>query len=167
MEEILSLIDKYQVWVIFAIIFFSLLLLIFIIIQGVIIGRWKKKYYSLMGDKDYNSLEEMLSGHNVQVGKILENVEEILEKQKYVGDKLEHCVQRVGITRYNAFNDMGSDLSYSVALLDGKNNGVVMSGIFGRDFCNTYAKPIENGESTYMLSAEEILALDRAKRSNG
>ena len=51
MEEILSLIDKYQVWVIFAIIFFSLLLLIFIIIQGVIIGRWKKKYYSLMGDR--------------------------------------------------------------------------------------------------------------------
>ncbi len=167
MEGILSAIDRYQEWIILASIVFSLLLLIFIIIQGIIIGKWKRKYYSIMGGKDYKSLEEMLGGHNAQVGKILENVEDILNRQKYIDDKLEACVQRVGIVRYNAFNDMGSDLSYSVAFLNGKDNGVVMSGIFGRDFCNTYSKPIENGESTYMLTAEEVLALDRAKRSNG
>jgi hypothetical protein len=166
MEQILDLVEQYQVWIIFGVALFSLLLLIFIIIQGIVIGKWKKKYYNIMGGKDYKSLEDMLVEHNVKVGKILDNVEGIVDKQKIADKKLENCVQRVGVVRYNAFNDMGSDLSYSVAFLNAKNNGVIMSGIFGRDFCNTYTKPIENGESTYKLTAEEVLALDRAKKSN-
>ena len=57
---------------------------------------------------------------------------------------------------------MGSDLSYSVALLDSHNNGVVMSSIFGREDSRSYVKPIENGTSTYQLTAEEEQALREA-----
>lgn len=119
-----------------------------------------------MGGHTFSSLEEMLTEHNHQVGKILENVEDILNRQKRVDRKLDFCVQKVGVVRYNAFNDMGSDLSYSISLLDGNNNGVIISGIYGRDFCNTYAKPIVNGQSTYKLTAEEILAMDRCQKDN-
>lgn len=166
MEQIWTLVEQYQGWIILGTVLFSLLLLILIIVQGILIGKWKKKYYTLMGGKDYKSLEDMLVDHNGQVGKILDNVESMVEKQNILDKKLEFCVQRVGVVRYNAFNDMGSDLSYSVALLNAKDDGVIISGIFGRDFCNTYSKPIENGESTYKLTAEEVLALDRARKSN-
>lgn len=119
-----------------------------------------------MGGKNYKSLEEMLTKHNHQVGKILESVEDTLERQKRVDQKLDLCVHKVGVVRYNAFNDMGSDLSYSIALLDGNDNGVIISGIHGRDFCNTYAKPIVNGKSTYKLTAEEVLAMDRSQKES-
>lgn len=166
MGQIFALIEQYQGWIIVALIIISLLLLIFILSQAILIAKWKKKYYNMMGRKDYNSLEEMLMEHNVQVGKILDNVGDIVENQKHIDKILRFCIQGVGVVRYNAFNDMGSDLSYSIAFLNAKDDGVIMSGIFGRDFCNTYAKPIENGQSTYKLTAEEILALDRAKKSN-
>lgn len=166
MEQILAIVEQYQVWIVLGMVLFSLLLLIFITLQGIVIGKWKKKYYNIMGGKDYKSLEEMLIEHNVKVGKILDNVDFVVENQKAAEKKLEFCVQRVGVVRYNAFNDMGSDLSYSVAFLNAKDDGVIMSGIFGRDFCNTYTKPIGNGESTYKLTAEEVLALDRARKSN-
>lgn len=74
-------------------------------------------------------------------------------------EHLHKCVQQVHTVRFNAFDNTGSDLSYSVALLDEDNNGVVISSIYGRDESRTYAKPIVNKESTYKLSKEEIQAL--------
>lgn len=73
-------------------------------------------------------------------------------------------IKKVGIVRYNAFNDVGSDLSFSIALLDSNDNGVVLSGIYGRNDTATFAKPIEKGQSNYPLSAEEIQAIERAKK---
>ena len=65
-------------------------------------------------------------------------------------------------SRYNAFKDTGSDLSFTLALLDEKNDGIVLNGIYARDSSNIYAKPIEKGESKYILSNEEKEAINRA-----
>ena len=75
---------------------------------------------------------------------------------------MESCVQKIGIVRYSAFRDTGSDLSFALALLDEKNNGVVLNGIYSREMSNIYAKPVENGESTYTLSEEEKQAINKA-----
>ena len=69
------------------------------------------------------------------------------------------------MVRYNAFRDTGSDLSFTLALLDENNNGVVLNGIYSREMSNIYAKPIENGKSTYTLSDEEQKAIERAINS--
>ena len=69
------------------------------------------------------------------------------ENQQAMREQMKGCVQKVKLMRYNAFADTGSDLSYSLSLLDENNNG-------GEDN-RTYAKPIENGKSTYNLSEEE------------
>ena len=63
------------------------------------------------------------------------------------------------MVRYNAYKDTGSDLSFTLALLDRNNNGVVLNGIYARDMSNIYAKPIENGMSKYVLSNEEKEAI--------
>jgi len=81
-------------------------------------------------------------------------------------NKIEHqmkqCVQKVGVVRYNAYKDSGKDLSFAVALLDEKNNGVVFNGIYSREMSNIYAKPVINGKSDYTLIEEEQQAINKA-----
>jgi len=77
---------------------------------------------------------------------------------------LEYCVQKVAVVRYNAFHNVGSDQSFSVALLDIGDNGVVISGIYGRDSSTTYAKPVRGGASDYVLTDEEEDAIALARK---
>ena len=75
------------------------------------------------------------------------------------------CVQKVGLVRYNAFKDVGSDLSFAIALLDRNDNGVVLNGLYGSESSNIYAKPIKNRKSTYQLSDEEEYAIEIAEQN--
>ena len=77
---------------------------------------------------------------------------------------LDVCVQKVGIHKFNAFHNVGSDQSYSIALLDKSDNGVVISGIYGRDSSTSYAKPVNAGVSEYVLTDEEENAIALARR---
>ena len=76
-------------------------------------------------------------------------------------DSLNHF-QRMGLVRFNAFDNTGSDLSFALAMTDAARNGFVLSGIYGREESRVYAKPIVEGESTYMLTKEEKQALQAA-----
>ena len=84
---------------------------------------------------------------------------------KNIDEDLSKCIQKIGIVRYSAFKDTGSDLSFAVALLDENNNGVVFNGIYSREMSNIYAKPVENGNSKYTLSNEETEAIEKAVKS--
>ena len=75
--------------------------------------------------------------------------------------------KKFGIYRYNAYKDTGSDLSFTLALLDENNDGVVLNGIYSREMSNIYAKPIKNGNSTYKMTDEEKEAIKRAIGSSG
>ena len=85
---------------------------------------------------------------------------------KELDNKTKNCIQKVGIYRYNAYKDTGSDLSFAVALLDEENSGVVFNGIYSREMSNIYAKPVEKGNSSYTLSDEEAEAINKAINSN-
>ena len=102
-----------------------------------------------------------------KVDKVEKQNIEINEYCKSLDTQLEGCIQKIGIIRYNAFKDTGSDLSFALAMLDDKNNGVVMNGIYSREMSNIYAKPVENGKSNYTLSEEEKMAIDKAINSKG
>ena len=78
---------------------------------------------------------------------------------------MENCIQKIGLVRYNAFKDTGSDLSFTLALLDNKNTGIVLNGIYSRETSNIYSKPVEKGTSTYTLSDEEKQAIQKAINS--
>ena len=79
---------------------------------------------------------------------------------------LTSCVQKVSIVRYNAFSNVGSDLSYTIALLDNDDNGVVLSSLYGRESSTTYAKPIQSGHSQYVLTEEEESAISIARKKH-
>lgn len=81
-------------------------------------------------------------------------------------DLLRGTISRVGMIRYDAFEDMGGALSFSAALLDEDAHGVVISAINGRSETRCYAKAIKNGESEHNLSTEELAAIDAALNGN-
>jgi hypothetical protein len=85
---------------------------------------------------------------------------EILEK------KSKFNFQKIGLVRYNPFSDVGGNQSFSLALLDANNNGMVLTGLFGREGNRVYGKPIKNGESEYSLSEEEKKAIEKAIKTN-
>lgn len=124
--------------------------------------RMKKRYKKMMTGVESGNLERMLIGHIDEVHRVVEKNTELEVENQKMGNLLQQALTRVGMVRYRAFEDMGGDLSYAVAMLDGHNNGVVLSSVFGREGSQAYAKPIENGSSTYKLTEEEQQALREA-----
>lgn len=85
------------------------------------------------------------------------------EIEKIRKDDLVH-LQKVGLVRFNPFNETGGDHSFSIALLDGKNTGFVLTGLHTRERTRIYIKGIEKLKSKYELSKEELKAIDKAKK---
>lgn len=122
-----------------------------------------KKYKNFMVKLgNGKNLEEDLETYMYRVNKVEKQNAEITNQVDLMDKDLRKCIQKVGIVRYNAFKDVGSDLSFALALLDEQNNGIVLNGIYSRDMSNIYAKPIENGKSKYVVSEEEAQAIQKA-----
>lgn len=113
------------------------------------------------------NLEEDLENYMYRVDRVEKQNVEISNQIKNLDNDLEKCIQKVGIVRYSAFKDTGSDLSFALALLDENNDGVVLNGIYSREMSNIYAKPVEKGKSTYTISEEEAQAIQKAISSDG
>ena len=80
--------------------------------------------------------------------------------------RVSSLVGTVGLTRYDAFPDIGGQLSYSAAFLDEAGDGVVLSTINGRAEARSYAKPVRGGSSDHNLSEEERAAIAMALGAN-
>ena len=76
--------------------------------------------------------------------------------------KLEAAYQKMGLVKYDAFNQMGGQLSFSLCLLDDNNNGFIINSVHGTDGCYSYTKEIKAGESAIDLGEEEAEALSIA-----
>lgn len=126
--------------------------------------KYKKFLEKLGNGKD---IEEDLETYMYRVEKVEKQNNEILNYVKTLDEDLTRCIQKVGMVRYNAFKDTGSDLSFTLALLDEHNDGVVLNGIYSREMSNIYAKPVKNGTSTYTMSDEEKQAVQKAMSSDG
>ncbi len=73
------------------------------------------------------------------------------------------ALQHVGLVRFNPYHDTGGDYSFAVALLDAAGNGVVVTGLYHRDRCRVYAKPVRGWESSYELIDEERESIEAAR----
>ncbi|MBZ9572058.1 DUF4446 family protein [Patescibacteria group bacterium] len=93
------------------------------------------------------------------------NFEKLSEELEKLKKESEFSLQKVGIVRFNPFSGVGGDQSFSVALLDKSNTGVVVTSIYGREGNRVYAKSIEKGNSQHPLSDEEKEAIERAIKS--
>ena len=130
--------------------------------------------YARISKMNKNNKEFMQKlGTGKDIGEDLNNyMERIIELEqalsethsycKQLENKMKDCIQKIGVVRYNAYNDAGNDLSFAAALLDEKNNGIVFNGIYSREMSNIYAKPIIDGKCEYNITKEENEALNKA-----
>lgn len=146
-----------------AIMVIAILVLIVLVSMLIIrINRLVTSHKSLMYGQGGKNLENMLEEYLSKI-KTAEAKVNLLET---LCRKLEEyalkSIQNMSLIRYNAFENMGSDLSFSAALLDMSGDGFVISSINNRDETRVYAKPVKGSKSNYHLSSEEVLAINKA-----
>lgn len=154
----------------------NFLLILSIMVGILIIGFIAVLYSNIKLKNKYNkfmkkigngkNIEEDLENYMYRVERVERQNAEIISYCKNLDDEVAKCIQKVGIVRYSAFKDTGSDLSFAVAMLDENNDGIVFNGIYSREMSNIYAKPVKNGNSEYTLSEEEKEAIRRAIETN-
>ena len=166
MENTISLIgdyiSSYNTEVIIGLGIGLFVLLILNIISLFKIRSIKKQYNKMAQGMKGINLEELLIHTSQDLDGIKGDIVKLDENIQSLRTKLTFAIQKVGFMRYNAFGDMGSDLSFSIALLDNFSNGFVLTSIYGRDNNVCYAKPIILGKSKIQLSSEEIMVIDKA-----
>jgi len=143
-----------------------LLALIIFISINIKLAKMNKRYSKMMKGMEGANIEQLLLAHIEEVQQTVRKVDSLANDCQRLESISKECVQKVGIIRFNAFENMGSDLSFAIALLDYQNNGVIVSSIYSRSECHTYAKPIIAGNSSYFLTEEEKQALVQAINKN-
>jgi hypothetical protein len=137
----------------------SLILAVCLIVLSVKLSSMRKRHHQLLnGDSNVNVEQLLLS---IQ-GKLNQQQAEIKASNSHITnihEALTKMKSKAGIHRYNAFGEGGNDLSFSLAILDELQNGILLTGIHSREQTYIYAKPIQKGNSTYALSPEEKKAI--------
>jgi len=147
--------------------FFGIFLGILIVIIVLLIIVWvqlnhaRKSYRKMINGGRPENVEQLIIA--------LQNNLQQLEKQneshknEIIQIKRESLKMKshIAVNRYNAFAEGGSDLSFSIAFMDEEQDGVVLTGIHGREQTFVYAKPVEKGQSSYNLSPEEKLVIQQ------
>lgn len=154
-------IDIKLITTILLILIILLIVIILILIQKMNIMA--RKYESIMSGKKGADLEKVIRLRFKEMDQIKANAKRITKEHKEIKKHLSACYSKMGIIKYDAFDDVAGKLSFSLALLNEENSGVVLNTLHSRDGCYIYAKEIIKGESYIPLSDEEKEALERAK----
>jgi hypothetical protein len=115
---------------------------------------------------DTNSLLETMEQASATLVIQAERLQDLELRHDALLKKSRGFTQRLAVVRYNAFDNMGADLSFSVAVLDEDNNGFVLTSLYGREDSRVYAKPVLHGDSAYALTDEEKAAIRQTANQN-
>lgn len=141
----------------------NLLLLILYVCNLMKLRKINKNYKIFMKKLgNGNDIDKMLREYIDRVEKVNEKNQDIIKYCNKLDKEVSLCFKKMGIVRYSAFKDTGSDLSFALALLNDNNDGVILNGIYSREMSNIYAKQIKEGKTNSKLSEEEKQALEIA-----
>lgn len=126
---------------------------------------WKtnKRITKFFSGSSVKTVEKVLEYELKKLKKTEGDIKILIDNMKWIEGMSRKSVSRVGIMRYNPFQGIGGDQSFSIALLDNLDNGVIISSLHGQDGTRVYAKPIEKGKSDYQLTEEENETIRRVK----
>lgn len=143
-----------------------IILFIMVIIMMSKNKKLEKKYKKFMTGSGGRSLEKEVAAKFKKIGNLTEKVEKLTERVEFVDEKLAESYQKLGLIKYDAFNEMGGKLSFALCLLTEGNNGFIINSMHSKDGCYTYVKEIIKGESFVLLADEEREALNQATGIN-
>ena len=139
-----------------------LVTIIILIITLCKLKKLRRRIDDLTRGKDTESMEDIMLNFFERIESLEKNEKATRSDLKEIKENLKITYQKTGLVKYDAFREMSGALSYSLALLDKENNGVLISSMYSREGCYTYAKDIEHGECKINLSEEEAEALKQA-----
>ena len=126
-------------------------------------ARLRTRLRRILSDNGTAGLDEILAGQATKIGQLSGRVDALnaLERELQASSRL--ALQKVGVVRFNPFQDSGGDQSFAIALLDHDGTGLVISSLHGRAETRLYAKQVANGRSKQSLSDEEQQAIRAAQ----
>ena len=127
--------------------------------------RLERRYEHLFSDDEEPSCAAAVERLGSRFSNVNARTERLVVQMEEIDRTLLRCVQGVGFVRYSAFEDTGGDQSFSLALVDGDGDGVIVSALYGRDATRVYAKLVDGWTSSRTLAEEEQQALEEARRT--
>ena len=144
-------------------IFLASLSLVFAVLSHLRLTKTQKNIEMLFSGQGVENLQALLLSHTKEISDIDKEIQELFEISNKIHNLSQRSIHKVGIIRFNPFKDIGGDQSFALALLDGKDSGLVISSLHTREGTRIYAKPIAKGESEkYTLTEEEKTAIKNA-----
>ncbi|MGL5259059.1 MAG: DUF4446 family protein, partial [Lachnospiraceae bacterium] len=149
-------------YIILGMMFFIIVLMILTIVLICSNRKLKKKYEKFMLGKNAATLEESIFELNENSKYLKEAVQDNKKNIRDLYKKHEKAFQKVGIIKYDAYQQMGGLLSFTIALLDENNDGFILNSVHSSDGCYSYTKEIRKGNCDIVLGNEEKIALEKA-----
>ena len=166
MEAVVALYQDYGPYLWLLVVLVLLLSVLWLIVLQLRVARLRRKYAALLTAPDGKDLGELLSMYVDQMQLAASKAEQLAQTSERMGGQIRHSIKHLGLVRFNAYEGIGGEKSFSVVLLDDNGDGVVLSSLHGRGEGRLYAKPIAGWDSTYTLSVEEKQAITQARGSD-
>jgi hypothetical protein len=149
----------------------TLVLALVVVVQWRQLGRLARRLDGLTRGGDGRSLEAVLAANLERAEQVGREVDQLAARSAVIESDLRTALQRVGLVRFNPFEETGGNQSFALALLDAQGNGFVISSLHARSGTRIYGKALYGGRAETALSAEETeavrLALGSTRRSAG
>ena len=140
-----------------------ILCLMLLLIEHIRLSRLVKKYKLLMQGLSEKNVEDLMVSYSDELLNIKDQINGDIESRiKNLENRMPTCLRNFGLVSYNAFENIGNNMSFSLSALDDKKNGFLLTGIYTRENSYLYAKEIISGQSKKELSREEKEALSKA-----
>ncbi len=149
-----------QIFLIFSV--SILLLIITTILLYWQLWQTRKRLKVFFNGKKASDLEGVIFSEIKRMKQSEEEIQKLIKFVKDLDKMTKQSIQKIGLVRFNPFKDTGGDQSFTIALLDSYNNGLIISSLYSREGTRIYSKPIIKGQSTYPLSKEETESLKKA-----
>lgn len=143
-------------------IFFILLFLFWNILLEIRLNREGKRTAYFFKGRKIEDLEGVISEILKRERNNEEEIKKIFKEIKKLDEISLYSIQKIGIIRFNPFKGVGGNQSFSLAILDQKDDGVIVSSYYSRNGTRIYAKPVKQGESTFPLTKEEEETIKKA-----
>jgi hypothetical protein len=162
-EWLTSFLREYADQIALSLIVVTLLLLLLMLWAVVRLRRLSRFQRKVMSGADGSNLEEILNEYLTIVNRTAARMDVVEGRTGGVVGSQSRCLQKIGMVRYDAFEEVGGSQSFALALMDAERSGVIISTVYSRSDVRVYAKSLKNGAPSHPLTAEEQRALAQAE----
>lgn len=167
MQKIIALASSYAPIAILALILLVIILIFWIFFLHLGLRRLRRRNAEIFAGSNAKNLEDVIINHSKSLRLFDKDIQELYIISNQINQLAHRSIHKIGMVRFNPFKDIGGDQSFSIALLNGKKDGLVISSLYNaREGSKVYAKTILGGKAEkYQLTEEEKEAVSIANSS--